>query len=176
MNKILITLNREIFEEYYKHYFTQNPRARIFPFLTNGKTQKFLYSVLSLNDLLPINSMAYGSKKEKWGDFGIWVAKKYKTDEMKIQNSIIELRLFSETKAKKDADNIAGGYKLFGDGFAVQSGMFIDDNYNHINPLIIACDYDKENPRLEIRITTFTDEVKFDDIYKKMELHLLNWK
>lgn len=171
--KILISLNRNVFNEYRKEYFKQNPRARVFPFDTKGKTKKVRYSVLSLNDLLPITSMMYSSQKEKWGDFGKWVAKKHGLSDKQFTNSMIELRVFSETKAQKDCDNIAGGYKVFGDGLIVQSGMFVDDNYNHINPLLIICDYDKENPRFEIRISLIEDNIK--DPYEKLIIHLNNW-
>lgn len=172
-NKILITLDRDTFNEYRKAYFKENPRARVFPFDTKGKTKKVRYSVLSLNDLLPITSPIYNNLKEKWGNFGIWVAKKYGLSDKQFTNSMIELRVFSETKAQKDCDNVAGGYKVLGDGLIVQSGMFVDDNYNHINPLLIICDYDKENPRFEVRISLIEDDIK--DPYEKLMIHLNNW-
>jgi len=172
-NKILITLDKEIFAEYEVEYFRLRPKARVFPFRKNKtKKKELLYSVLSLNDLLPMSSEIYGSLKEKWGDFGVWVANRYGMADKLIDNAMIELKVYSQTKAQKDCDNIAGGYKLFGDGFIVKSGMFIDDNYKHINPLLISLDYDKENPRMEIRITV-TDE---KDIYKKVAIHLETWK
>lgn len=169
-DKILISLTEDLFQEYFKLYFKKHPKAKKQPL----GTKKSMYSVLSLNDLLPIHTNDYAIRKQKWGDFGIWVAEQYGYSNKNIGNSMIELRLFAKTKALKDNDNVAGGYKLFGDGFAVQSGMFIDDNYNHINPLLIACDYDKTNPRLEIRITTFEDDEK--DIYKKLEKHIKLWE
>lgn len=173
-NTILITLNRELFNEYRKVYFKANPRAKKFPFDTKGKIKKARYSVLSLNDMLPISSMMYSSMKSKWGDFGKWVAQKYGVDNMQINNAILEIRVYSETRAKKDNDNVAGGYKIFGDGFAVQSNMFIDDNYNHINPLIISSHYDKENPRMEIRISVFDSDIK--DVYVKLKKHIEYWE
>lgn len=173
-NKILITLDRDLFNEYRKVYFKERPRAKVFPFDTKGKTKKTMYSVLSLNDLLPIDSMAYGSLKEKWGDFGVWCAKHYGVNDKQLTNSMFELRVFSETKAQKDVDNIAGAYKLLGDGLTVQSGFYIDDNMNHINPMLVVADYDKEHPRLEIRISTFEEDVK--DVYQKVQIHIDNWK
>ena len=173
MNKILITLNRELFEEYRKVYFKENPRAKVFPFDTKGKTKKTRYSVLSLNDLLPIQSMMYSNLKEKWGNFGIWVAKKNGLSDLQLTNSVFELRVFSETKAQKDCSNIAGGYKILEDGMCVQSGFLVDDSYLHVNPLLIVCDYDKENPRLEIRIT-FVESEK--EPYDKLKNHIKNWQ
>lgn len=172
-NKILITIDRDTFEEYRKVYFKENPRARVFPFDTKGKTKKTRYSVLSLNDLLPISSEMYSNLKSKWGTFGVWVAKKNGLSDLQLTNSVFELRVFSETKAQKDCSNIAGGYKILEDGLCVQSGFMIDDSYLHVNPLLIICDYDKENPRLEIRIT-FVDE-KMDE-YDKLKRHIESWK
>lgn len=168
--KILVSLTEDLFNQYFDLYFKEHPKARKQPL----GTKKSMYSVLSLNDLLPINKNDYSVRKQKWGDFGIWIAKKHGCSDKKIENSMIELRLFAKTKSLKDNDNVAGGYKLFGDGFAVQSGMFIDDNYNHINPLLIACDYDKNNPRLEIRITVFNNNEK--DIYIKLKKHINLWE
>lgn len=171
--KHLITINREVFEQYRIDYFNAKPRARVFPFDTKGKTKKTRYSVLSLNDVLPMDSMMYGALKEKWGDFGRWLAMKNGFTNAQLKNSIIELRVFSETKAHKDCDNVAGGFKLLGDGLYVQSGMYVDDSYNYINPLIIVCDYDKVNPRFEIRITELPEDVK--EVYEKIKIHLNNW-
>ncbi len=118
------------------------------------------YSVLSLNDLLPIDSRPYNSLKEKWGNLGKWIAEHYDLNDKMYTNAMIEMIVFSATKAHKDVDNIVGGSKLLNDGLYVTSGMFKDDNYNYINPILTSCDYDKEHPRLEIRITIFEDELK----------------
>jgi len=132
------------------------------------------YSVLSLNDLLPIDSLAYKSKKEKWGQLGVWISSYYNLDNKNFTNAMIEMVVYSATKANKDVDNIVGGSKLLNDGLYVTSGMFKDDNYNYINPILTSCDYDKEHPRLEIRITVFEDELK--NCYEKTKLHSDIWK
>lgn len=172
--KILITIDRKLMEEYKTYYFKLNPRCRTFPFLTKGKQKKFLYGVLSLNDLLNLDPMAVGDKKKKWKMFGVWVAQKYKLLKKGIENSTIEYVIYSETKAKKDLDNLAGGIKFLNDGLYVESKMFIDDNYNHINPLLISGEYDKEHPRTEIRITVFDSDVK--DRYEKVKQHIHIWE
>ena len=134
-----------------------------------------MYGTMSLNELLVINNrMTMNQKKEKWGELGVWIAKKYDFDNLKISNSIVEFRIYGETKAKRDLDNLAGGIKFLNDGLFVKSNMYIDDNYNHINPLIIVGDYSKEHPRTEIRISVFDDTVK--DVYEKMAIHIDNFK
>lgn len=118
--------------------------------------------------------MTMNGKKEQWGDLGIWIADKYNLTDLQMSNAIIEYRIFGETKANRDCDNISGGVKFLGDGLYVKSKAFIDDNYNYINPIIISCCYDKEKPRTEIRISLFDNKIK--DIYEKMAVHIKNFK
>lgn len=134
-----------------------------------------LYGVMSLNELLIIQSrMTMNAKKEKWGNLGIWIAEKYNMSNLNISNSLMEYRIYGETKANRDLDNISAGIKFLNDGLCVKSGMYIDDNYNHINPLLIVGDYDKESPRTEIRISIFEDKLK--DVYEKTKIHIENFK
>lgn len=134
-----------------------------------------VYGTLSLNELLIINNrMTMNNLKTKWSDLGIWIATKYNLNDKKFDNSIIEFRIYGETRAKRDLDNLSAGIKFLNDGLFVKSNMFIDDNYNHINPLIISGDYDKLNPRTEIRITVFQPEYK--NIYDKIKNHLKIWE
>lgn len=130
--------------------------------------------MMSLNDLLVINDrLAMNGVKEKWGALGQWIAEEFKLSNLQISNSLVEFRIFGETKANRDLDNISAGIKFLNDGLFVKSKMYIDDNLNHINPLVIVGEYDKELPRTEIRISIFDNEVK--DVYEKMKIHIKNW-
>ena len=141
----------------------------------NYKMSDCLYGVLSLNELLVVqNRMVMNGIKHHYGDLGIWLAAKYNLSNLKLSNCMVEFRVFSETLAKKDNDNISGGIKFIGDGLFVQSGFCQDDNYMIINPLLINCDYDKLMPRTEIRISVFDDEIK--DVYEKLRIHVENFK
>ena len=203
MNTLYIELNRDIMYEYFNFYKNKYPEARTFPFATkeiiklfkNGKPQltktgrqktkkksrkineikksHLFYKVISLNELLPINSMSYKTTKTKWGELGTWLANKYGYNDLNLTNSLIEVKFFNETKANSDNDNSIGASKILFDGLYSKSNMFIDDNYNHINPLIVSTEYDKNNPRMEIRITTFEENIK--DVYTKMNMHLELW-
>ena len=141
----------------------------------NYKMSDCLYSVLSLNEILIIqNRMVMNSKKAQWGLLGEWLASKYNLTNLNISNCLMEYRVFSETLAKKDNDNIAGGVKLLNDGLLNYSHFCLDDNYFIVNPLLINCAYDKTSPRTEIRISTFPDEIK--NVYEKLALHIENFK
>lgn len=205
IEKILITIDKNLMWDYKEHYFKAKPRARTFPFaskiteklynpdgspqLTKGKKQKtksrkrtrneltrdsMLYGSMSLNELLVIqNRMTMNGIKEKWSEFGEWIAKRYGLNDKQVDNSIVEFRMYGATKAKRDMDNLSAGIKFLNDGLFVKSGMYVDDNYNHINPLVIVGDYDKQHPRTEIRISIIDNEIK--NTYKKMKIHLENW-
>ena len=165
-------------EEYDRHYFKNNPRAKKSYFKNNWKNKKikkvkYLYGVLSLNDLLSIDSMAYGNLKKRWGEFGVWLCEKYGHSNMNYKNAVVEYRIFSENNARKDIDNYIGGAKLPNDGLFVKSGMFEDDCCIYINPFIGAIEYDKDNPRTEIRISIIDEDIL--DIYEKMKIHIANF-
>lgn len=148
----------------------QKSRNRKFSEITK---EDMMYKVLSLNDLLPCDSMGYSSQKSKWGDLGKFLAKYHSMYGLEIENAMIEYIFYPETKAKSDLDNLLGASKILNDGLFVQSGMFIDDNYNHINPLLASAVCDKENPRMEIRITQFDDSDMDKD--EKIKIHLEIW-
>jgi len=164
-------------KEYEEYYFKKNPRCRKSYFKNNWKNKKikkvkYLYTVLSLNDLLPINSMVYSSLKKQWGDFGEWLASYYKLSNLNLENAVVEYRIFNETKIRKDCDNYSA--KILNDGLFSKSGMFKDDSYYFINPFISGMEYNKDNPRTEIRISIIDEEIK--DIYKKLIIHINNFK
>lgn len=172
-----IVIDRDIFAEYKKHYFSlkENSRKKKFYFFNNWKTKKkkikYLYSPISLNEIVPISSMQYSVIKHQWGDFGEWLAKKYGHKNKMYKNAIVEFRIFNETKIRKDCDNYSS--KQLNDGLFSKSGMFEDDSYFFINPFIVGIDYDKEYPRTEIRISIVDEKTK--DIYEKMKIHIDNF-
>lgn len=178
MEKILITIDQELVKKYEKYYFKKYPARKKSYFKTDWKSKRKnptqMYSVLSLNDLLPMNSRPYKNLKGQWGEFGKWIAKHYKLENKNFEQGLVEMALFSKTRAQKDNDNVVGGGKILHDGMFVGSGMFVDDSYLYIDPLLISCHYDKVHPRLEYRITIFDE--KIDCHYDKLEKHIKLWK
>jgi hypothetical protein len=134
-----------------------------------------LYGVMSLNEVLIIPSrMTMNAKKDKYGKLGEWIAAKYHLTDLNISNSLMEWRVFGETNANRDLDNISAGIKFLNDGLCVKSNFYVDDNFHHINPLMIVGEVDKDWPRTEIRISVFPEEIK--DVYEKMKIHIENFK
>jgi hypothetical protein len=89
--------------------------------------------------------------KQKWKDFTIWVVKKYGYENLHISKAIITYNFYFGNKRRHDNDNYV--CKFTNDGL-VDSGIVVDDDYLHLNPLIKHSDYDKEHPRMEILIET----------------------
>jgi len=171
-NSFVITIDRDIVREYNKHYFKKNPRARKSYFMNNWrgkrKNPKELYSTLSLNDLLPMNSQMYGQLKKQWKMFGLWLAKKYKVENLGLTNCVLDVIWYQETRAHRDYDNNYGGLKLLLDPLLVGSGFFIDDDSRHVSVLLGDLRYSKEHPRMELR---FTQCGELKTRKEKLDLH-----
>lgn len=87
--------------------------------------------------------------KQRWKDFIIWVVNKYGYQDLHINKANITYKFYYGSKRRQDNDNRTP--KFSNDGL-VESGMLQDDDYSHLNPLIIYGDYDKHNERMEIII------------------------
>ena len=154
-----IVIDREVIAEYGKYYFSlpENSKKRKFYFMNNWKTKKkkpkLLYCTLSLNDLLPMNSQMYGNLKNQWKMLGLWLAKKNNVGNLQLTNCVVDVIWYQETRAHRDFDNQYGGLKLLLDPLLVGSGFFIDDDSRHMSVLIGDLRYDKEHPRMVLRIT-----------------------
>lgn len=87
--------------------------------------------------------------KQKWKDFSIWVVKYYGYENLKIDKCTITYKFYYGTKHRQDNDNRTP--KFVNDGF-VEAGLLIDDDYDHLNPIILWGGYDKLNSRMEVVI------------------------
>jgi hypothetical protein len=132
------------------------------------KNPKELYKTLSLNELLPMNSRQYSTLKNQWADFANFLVDKYNLKGLNLTNCVVDVVWYQETKANTDYDNSYGGLKLLFDPLFVGSNMFVDDNHNHVAVLISDIRYDKDNPRMEIRITPCG---KLKTRKEKLDLH-----
>jgi len=87
--------------------------------------------------------------KQKWRDFTVWVVKQYDCENLQIDKCTITYKFYFPTKRKQDTDNRSP--KFLNDGL-VESGLLVEDDYNHVNPIAIWCGYDKDKPRMEVII------------------------
>jgi Holliday junction resolvase RusA-like endonuclease len=142
----IITFDNKILKEYTKGYFEKYPRRSKAPIdspLHPSINKWFIMKRPQMNDL-----------KQKWGDFTEWVVKKYGYENLHINKATITFKYYFGNKRRQDCDNRVPKFCLDG---LTKAGVIIDDDFEHINPLITWGGYDKENPRMVIIIETMED-------------------
>ena len=87
--------------------------------------------------------------KAQWGDFVVWLMKDLGYDNYGIDSCDMVFTTYFPTKARHDTDNNVP--KFFLDGLT-ESGFIIDDDSKHLKSLTLKCEYDKNNPRMEIEV------------------------
>lgn len=137
--KIVIT--QQMVDEYCEEYFKQHPRARKAPITRPAHP--------SINEYSTIDRRAYNSMKQKWKSFIVWVVDKLGYSNLQIEQCNIHYKTYFKTARVRDLDNLSP--KFIFDGF-IEAGLIVDDNCHHIKQLVIECDFDKENPRMEFTI------------------------
>ena len=137
----VIISNQEILEEYFKYYFKKYPRRSKKPIDKPWHC--------SINKWFILQRPQMNALKQAWKDYTVWLVERYKCTNLHIKKCIMEYKFFMPTKRRADCDNYTP--KFTNDGLT-ESGVIIDDDYNHCNPLIIELGYDKDNPRMEIHI------------------------
>ena len=100
------------------------------------------------------NVWAYREAKAEWTRrvWGACMAHKNRPKEP-WEKSLVEITYYFPDRRRRDADNYAGKYLL--DGLK-KAGVIVDDDLNHISTVIHG-DYDKDNPRTEIAISTMQE-------------------
>jgi Holliday junction resolvase RusA-like endonuclease len=141
LNRYLLIISNSVLAEYNKHYFELYPRRRVAPVLKPVHP--------SLNEWTHMNNIEMNILKQKFNDFMVWLVNISGYSNLKINKCKITINTYYPTKHRHDNDNQSP--KFFLDAL-VHAGMLIDDDYNHLNPLIIYGAYDKANPRTEILI------------------------
>ncbi len=87
--------------------------------------------------------------KQKWRDFTVWVVDYYGYSNKQIDKCTITYKYYYPTRRKQDNDNRTP--KFLNDGL-VESGLLVEDDYTHLNPIMIWSGYDKDHPRMEVII------------------------
>lgn len=175
--------------------------------LDDVEDSDFDLNLLSLNKILIINNrMTMNGIKEKYGLLSNWLIKQNKELKQRIEsedfikNCVMEVVNYTDKDNGKDIDNYITKFYLDGMVEAKKitrstkngktttvkeyfKGIFEDDNYRHIAPILSDIVYDKENPRFEIRITEFYDEPKMNtkkltlkDKRDRINIHLEQWQ
>lgn len=103
----------------------------------------------SLNQWSHLDNIAMGALKVKWGAFIRWLVVTSNYQNLKIEKCKVTITYYYPTRHRHDNDNQTPKFIM---DSLVECGMLIDDDYKHVNPLIIYGDYSKDNPRTEILI------------------------
>lgn len=135
----IIVSNKETLAQYRKHYFKMHPRAKKFPIDTPIHP--------SMNTWIKLNAFKQDSLKQAWGEYAQWLVKINGYEDLQLEDCYGTVKVYRPTKRRFDADNISPKFLLDG---IVKAGMLLDDDVNHLNPLILWGGYDKEDPRMEI--------------------------
>lgn len=142
---IKLIINQDELDDYHEYYFKKYPKRRVKPI-----KKPIPYS---LNQWMIMPRSQMNSEKQKWKDFIVWLVNKYNLQNRKIDNAEIIFIYYFPTKHRHDADNYTPKFAMDG---LTESGLLIDDDFEHIKTLTICGGYDKENPRTEIHIREST--------------------
>jgi len=140
---MVITIDKELMDEYERIYFKINPRCRVFP-------EPFKNPIpMSWNTFITKKRAQQNSIKGKYKDFAKWLAFKYKINNLNLDNVDVTYLFYFRTRAIRDCDNYTLSAKLINDGFT-EAKVWIDDNSNCVGINFPRHRYDKEHPRLEM--------------------------
>lgn len=141
MREILLIINNKELNDYLNYYFKKYPKRKKKP-IKNPIPP-------SLNQWMIMKRMKMNNEKQKWKEFIVWLVNKYKLNKLKIKKAELIFTYYFPTKHRHDADNYTPKFAMDG---LVESGLLIDDDFEHIKVLSIKGGYDKNNPRVEILI------------------------
>lgn len=139
--QILITLDKNILEEYNKYYFKKYPKRHKPPI------DKPIPP--SLNAYISMIRMQQNNLKQKYKEFSIWLAEYYKVNNLNLDSATITYTFYFKTHARHDFDNLMITPKLVNDGF-VSAGVFKDDCGEFLRLAFSPFQYDSKNPRVEM--------------------------
>lgn len=148
IKQYILIFDDDILNKYLDHYFKVYPKRSKKPIKTPLHP--------SINEWFIMQRPQMNQYKQQWKDFTKWVVKYYGYENLGIANCTITYKFYYGNKRRMDNDNRTP--KFTNDGL-VESGMLIDDDYSHLNPLILWGGYDKQKPRMEI-IIDIVDEIK----------------
>ncbi|MEY8365735.1 hypothetical protein AALA22_08845 [Anaerovoracaceae bacterium 41-7] len=141
--EIRFVITQKDVDRYNEKYFKDHPRAK------NRRIKSPSHP--TLNWYMTANNLEVNNTKQAWKDFIIELLEEKQLQNMQIDQCDIAYITYFSDKRKRDVDNITP--KFIFDGFT-EAGFIVADDYFHIRSLTTICKYDKDNPRIEIIVTT----------------------
>ena len=137
--KYEICLNNEVLDLYHKEYFKKYPKRHVPPLKSPFPP--------SLNRFTAMTRIAQNSEKQKYKEFGIWLASYYKIANLNLENNItITYSFYFKDHRRRDVDNTMLTPKFLNDAL-VESKVMVDDNGERVRLVFDIFRYDKNNPR-----------------------------
>jgi crossover junction endodeoxyribonuclease RusA len=104
----------------------------------------------TLNELKRLHHQVWAREKKRWGEIVYWeVMKQRIRPSQPFSKAVVTLNYYFKSKRRTDPDNNTGKFLLDG---LVESGILVDDSFDHIELNIRKGGVDKHNPRVEIMI------------------------
>lgn len=171
-NKIVVTFNKEMLEDYTNHYFRANPRKKKAPLEWCGKKRNG--QLVSWNRLINCpNRIMQNQWKQEFADYTTYVLKKQGIKPMMLEKCVILVQQYQATRTKSDSDNICCKPVL---DAMVKYELLAEDNYNIVNPVTLLTDYDKDNPRTEFIIYPIDEHHTYEDVIQTVSKDILKNK
>lgn len=145
--KIQLIIDNNAIDRYAEYYFSLHKKAHKNPI-------PYPYHE-SINTWMIMRRPMMNALKQRWKDFVQWLISEQGYDNLRIDRCEIHQKVFYPTRRRRDIDNSVPKFILDG---LVESGMIIDDSYNHIVKLVLECGFDKDNPRTEIIISVLDED------------------
>jgi crossover junction endodeoxyribonuclease RusA len=110
----------------------------------------------TLNELKRMHYLEWARQKMLWGKTVGWEVKRQKVRPPEpFLKAIVTLNYYFKSRRRTDPDNNTGKFLLDG---LVESGILVDDSFDHIELNIRKGGVDKHNPRVEIMIERLEEE------------------
>jgi crossover junction endodeoxyribonuclease RusA len=104
----------------------------------------------TLNELKRLHHQVWAREKKRWGDIVGWeIIRQRVRPSQPLSKARVTLNYYFKSKRRTDPDNNTGKFLLDG---LVESGILVDDSFDHIELNIRKGGVDKHNPRVEIMI------------------------
>jgi len=133
-----IIIDEGIVKKYHAH---DTKHARVYSRARHTASQKRCYILRplphSLNEWSGMNNITMNVVSQRWHKFIIWLIKTQYPNylDINLTNSYIGFTFVKIRKARWDIDNMVPKHIIDG---MVQSGIFIDDNYEHVRCISLS--------------------------------------
>ena len=141
---IKLIIDTDTLARYEQYYFKHHPKAWKKP-IDNPYHP-------TINQWMIMRRPMMNALKQRWKDFMVWFINDQGYANLRIEKCEMKFTTYYKTNRRHDTDNSCPKFIL--DGFS-ESGFIVDDDSKHLNPLMLECYVDKENPRTEIEVKVY---------------------